>query len=49
MDNMNEAQKKIQELLQLEVQRMTSTTTSKDQELVKENLNLKLEISTLRK
>ena len=33
----------------MEVQRMTWMTTSKDQELVKENINLKVEIATLRK
>ena len=49
MDNMKEAHKQLQGLLQMEVQRMTSLTTSKDQELVKENSKLKVEIATLRK
>ena len=46
---MKEAQKKLQELLQMEVQRTTSTNTLKDQVLVKENSKLKVEIATLRK
>ena len=35
--------------MQFYVQRTTSTTTSKDQELVEENSKLKIKIATLRK
>ena len=44
-----EAQRRFQELMQLDVQRTTSTTTSKDQELVEENSKMKIKIATLRK
>ena len=33
----------------MDVQRMTSTTTSRDQELVKENTKLRANIATLRR
>ena len=46
---MKEVQKQLQELLQMDVQRTTSMTTSRDQELVKEKEKLILEIITLRK
>ena len=49
VENMMEAQRRFQELIQLDVQRITSTTTSKDQELVEENSKLKIKIATLRK
>ena len=49
MENMIETQRKFQELMQMDVQRATSTTTSQDQELVKENVELKVEIATLRR
>ena len=35
--------------MRMDVQRRTSTTTSQDQELVKENAQLKAKIATLRK
>ena len=43
------AQRQFLELMRLDVQRTTSMTTSKDQELVEENSKLKVEIATLRK
>ena len=49
VENMMEAQRRFQELMQLDVQRMTSTTTSRDQELVEENSKIKIKIATLRK
>ena len=49
VESMMEAQRKFQELIQLDVQITTSTTTSKDQELVEENFKLKVKIATLRK
>ena len=47
--NMMEAHRLFQELMHLDVQRTTSTTTSRDQELVEENSKLKVKITTLRK
>ena len=49
MGNMKEAQKQLQERVQMEVQRAAWTTTLKDQELVKENVKLKANIATLRR
>ena len=49
VNNVKETQTQLQELLQMEVQRMTSTNVLKDQELVKETTKLKANIVSLRK
>ena len=49
VESMMEAQRHFQELMQMDVQRTTSTTTSRDPEMVKENARLRTEIATLRK
>ena len=49
MENMMQAQRRFQELMQLDVQRTTSMTMSRDHELVEENAKIKVKIATLRK
>ena len=49
VESMMEAQRQFQELMQMDVQRATLTTTSRDPKMVKENARLKTEIATLRK
>ena len=49
VESIMEVQRQFQELMQMDVQQTTSTTTSRDLEIVKENARLKIEIATLRK
>ena len=49
VESMMEVQRQFQELMQMDVQQTTLTTTSRDPEMVEENARLKTEITTLRK
>ena len=49
VESIMEAQRQFQELMQMDVQQITSTTISQDPKIVKENARLKAKIATLRK
>ena len=49
VESIMEVQRQFQELMQMDVQRTTSTTTSRDPEMVEENTRLKTKIASLRK
>ena len=49
LESMMEAQRQLEELMQMDVQQTTSTTTYGDPKIVEENARLKTKIATLRK